>query len=120
MISKNLNGKPGKVRLTSRFRYADRRFFYGRARLYADRIRLTGLSWRGLHRRTILLRDLARVSWRADSEGQANVTFYLHHDVVALWIGGAGLWKYQIDEHLGKRLGVAEAIPGVAPVASAA
>ena len=106
--------------MTSRFRYADRRFFLGWARLYADRIQLTTLTWRGLNRRTILLRDMTSVSWRADSERAANVTFHLRHDVVQLWISGAGLWKYRIDEHLGKRLGVTEELPGITPAVSAA
>ena len=98
MISKSLNGTPGKVRLMSRFRYANRRFFFGWARLYADRIRFVEISWRGLHRRTILLRNVVRFSWRASSE-RANVTLYLHPDErVHLWISGAGLWKCKIDE----------------------
>ena len=121
MISKNLNGAPGKVRLTSRFRYANHPFFFGWARLYADRIRLTGVSWRGLHRRTIFLRDTVRVSWRTDSERTANVTLHLHHgERIRLWIKGAGLWKHQIDDQLGKRLGVTEALPGAPPAVSAA
>ena len=121
MIKKHLNDTPGKVLLTSRFRYADHRFFFGRARLYADRIGLMGFSWRGFHRRTILLRDVVRVSWRTDSERAANVTIYLHQDhPIRLFISGAGLWKHQIDERLGNRLGVTEDLPGVAPSLSAA
>ncbi len=80
-----------------------------------------GFSWRGFHRRTILLRDVVRVSWRTDSERAANVTIYLHQDhPIRLFISGAGLWKHQIDERLGNRLGVTEDLPGVAPSLSAA
>ena len=111
----------GSVLLSSSFRYADRRFLYARARLYADRIEFYGVHWTGVHRSTIALHDIARLSWRTDSQRSANMTIYLHNDeAVRLWIEGAGLWKYQIDARLGKRLNVADELPGSITPASAA
>lgn len=116
-----LNAIPGKALLSGRFRVAGRRLFFGWARLYADRLVLTGFSWRGLHRRTILLREVARVSWRTDSARAANVTLHLRHDEpVRLWISGAGLWKHRIDDRLGRRFGGADDLPGTPSSASAA
>ena len=107
--------------LSSSFRYADRRFLFGRARLYWDRIELYGLHWRGLHRRTIALRDVLRLSWRTDSLRSANMTLYLRdEEPVRLWVEGAGLWKYQIDACLGNQLNVADDLPGSMTSASAA
>lgn len=64
---------------------------------------------------------MVRVSWRTGSERTANVTLFLHHgEQVALRLSGAGLWKYRIDERLGKRLGVTEDLPGITLSASAA
>ncbi len=82
---------------------------YGRARLYEDRIKLFTLRWRG---RTVYLRDVARVVWRTDSEESVNFLLFLHDGgVVPLWMNGAGLWKYWIEERLGKPLSVVEELP---------
>ncbi len=121
MSQKNRNTNSEHPLLSSRFRYADRRFLFGRIRLYRDRIDLFGLHWRGLHRRTIALREVARLSWRTDTERSANMTIYLRDDeAVRLWVEGAGLWKYQIDARLGNQLNVADDLPGSMPSASAA
>ena len=120
-MSNNHNNESGQLLLTSSFRYADRRFLYGRAQLYPDRIDLFGLHWTGIHRRTIVLDEVARLSWRTDSQRAANMTLYLRDDdPVRLWIDGAGLWKYQIDARLGKRLNVTDDLPGSMTSASAA
>ena len=120
-MSREHNYQSEQCLLTSRFRYAHRRFLYGRAQLYPDRIELFGLHWTGVHRRTIVLGEVARLSWRTDSQRAANMTLYLHDDdPVRLWINGAGLWKYQIDARLGNRLNVTEDLPGSMTSASAA
>lgn len=107
--------------LSSSFRYAERRFLFGRVRLYGDRIELFGLHWRGIHRRTIALRDVLRLSWRTDSQRSANITLYLRDDEpVRLWVEAAGLWKYQIDARLGHHLNVTDDLPGSMTSASAA
>ena len=109
------------ILLMSRFRYAHRRFLYGRAQLYPDRIELFGLHWTGIHRRTIALREVVRLSWRTDTARSANMTLYLRdEEPVRLWITGAGLWKHQIDARLGKRLNVTDELPGSMTSASAA
>ena len=120
-MSKDYNTALEQPLLTSRFRYADRRFLFGRAHLYPDRIELFGLHWTGIHRHTIVLDEVARLSWRTDSQRAANMTLYLRDDdPVRLWINGAGLWKYQIDARLGKRLNVTDELPGSMASASAA
>lgn len=91
------------VLLSSRFRYPDRRFLYARARLFADRIELTGIHWSGITRHIIALSDIVRLSWRDNTEQTANLKIYLRGgDVVRLWVQGPGLWKYQVDACLGK------------------
>lgn len=120
-MSNNRSNNSEHLLLTSSFRYADRRFLFGRAQLYPDRIELFGLHWTGIHRRTIALGEVVRLSWRTDSQRLANMTLYLQDDdPVRLWINGAGLWKYQIDARLGKRLNVADDLPGSMTSASAA
>ena len=115
------NSLSEQILLTSSFRYAERRFLFARARLYWDRIELYGLHWRGVHRRTVALRDVARLSWRTDSLRSANMTLHLHNDEpVRLWVEGAGLWKYQIDARLGNQLNVADELPGTMTSVSAA
>lgn len=120
-MSKHSQKTSGKALLSSRFRYARRRLFFGRARLYPDHIALFEIGWRGFRRRKIFLRDVERISWRTDSERAANLTLHLHHgDPIRIWVEGAGLWKYRVDERLGKRLSVADDLPGSVPSASAA
>lgn len=116
------SGPPAdKALLTSGFRYAEYRLFLGRARLFADRIEFVGLHWRGVHRRTVTLHELAGLRWRTDSEGRANMTFILQHDEpIRLWLKGAGLWKYKLHACLGQQLNVVEDLPGVMTAASAA
>ena len=121
MASKTRQDQSGRVLLSSRFRYAHRRFLFSRARLYRDRITLWGLGWTGLHRRTISLRDVVRLNWRTDSHRAANMTIYLRDaEPVRLWVNGAGLWKYEVDALLGQRLSVANDLPGSVTSASAA
>lgn len=120
-MTSNPSNTSGNALLSSGFRYPRRRLFFGRARLYPDRIDLFEIGWTGFRRRTIWLRDVERISWRTDSERSANVTLYLHdHEPLRLWVKGAGLWKYQIDERLGHRLSVADDLPGSISDASAA
>ena len=110
-----------RVLLTSRFRCEHHRVLWGRARLYPDRIELIEIRWTGVRRRTILLRDVERISWRTDTQRTANISIYRHNDSPArFWIQGAGLWKYQIDACLGNRLSIADDLPGsISPAASA-
>ncbi len=112
MKSKPPKRKLGKALLSSRFRYAGLRFTYGHARLYEDRIKLFTLRWRGVHWRTVYLHDIARVVWRTDSEESVNLLLFLHDGgVIPLWMNGSGLWKYWIDERLGKPLSMVEELP---------
>ncbi|MFQ5568477.1 MAG: hypothetical protein ACE5G0_02310 [Rhodothermales bacterium] len=121
MKSKAHKNASGRVLLSGRFRYAYRFLLFGRARLYRDRIVFSGMTWTSIHRRTVLLSDVARVSWRTNSERSVNMTLYLQNgESLRIWLNGAGLWKYRIEERLGNRLGVYTDIPGEMTSASAA
>lgn len=85
---------------TSRFRYTNRRLWLARARLWEDRIELRGLSWTGLHHRTIPLEDLESVEWWSGDGPETNLALHLKNgDVVLLNVPGPGLWKFAIEEH---------------------
>lgn len=121
MASLSRKDKSDNVLLSSGFRYAHRRFYYARARLYTDRIELLGVGWTGVHRRTIALRDIARLSWRTDSHRSANMTIHMRDsEPIRLWMKAAGLWKHQVDACLNKRLNVVDELPGSPTSASAA
>ena len=65
---KNMSALPHEKRsthllLSSRFRYHDRRMFFGRMQLFQDRIEVFGLHWSGIHRRTIPLSEVEQVEW---------------------------------------------------------
>ena len=94
--------------LASRFRYADVPLFRGRARLYATHLDLTGWSWQGRHHRRLALDDLAAVAWWRSGHLSLRLTSGEH---VELLIEGSGLWKYALEDALGKRFLVCERLP---------
>ena len=86
--------------LSSRFRYPDRRMFFGRMQLFQDRIEVFGLHWRGMHRRTIPLSDVEQVEWWTGAPDRVNLEIRLHTgEALPVWVQGAGLWKFKIEEH---------------------
>ena len=85
--------------LHSRFQYADGRLFFARARLYADRLELGGWGWRGPHRRTVRLDEIARVDWIPQRSDGVNFALHLRSgETLRLRMAGAGLWKYEIKD----------------------
>lgn len=110
------------ILLAARFKYAGRRLFFARARLYRDHIALTG--WEGLerHRRVIALEDIKEVRWRPGDGSTYNVTLVLSDgERLPLWLDGAGLWKYAIAQARGQEAAVRNgALPGEMTPASAA
>ncbi|GIV57268.1 MAG: hypothetical protein KatS3mg042_0181 [Rhodothermaceae bacterium] len=87
--------------MTSPFRCDTLPLWWGRLRLLSGALSLSGLQWRGVYRRTIPLRAVARVVWHAGvPEGQgANLILTLHDgETLALWVKNAGLWKIALEE----------------------
>lgn len=110
-----------KPLLTSRFRFAHRFLLFPRARLYADRIVFSGIGWTGRYSHTVDLSEIDSVKWWAGDQHIVNFALYFHDDTsIKVWIKGVGLWKFKIEEFLGKQLKVQEALPGALSSASAA
>ncbi|MDX1547250.1 MAG: hypothetical protein R3247_09695 [Rhodothermales bacterium] len=108
---------PEQARITSWFRYPGRRWFIGRARLYADHLALAGWSWRGREAQRIPLRDVDEVKWYRT--GRLVLRLRDGH-AVSIEIDGSGLWKFALEEALGRRLTVCEQLPEHVSRASAA
>ena len=109
-----------KVLLTAPFRYPDQWMLFGRAKLFEDRISLFSIHLTGIRRRTLLLADLVGLEWWSGDQGGAN----LHLDLkdgssVLLWVKGAGLWKFNIQERAPnlKQTSPAQVTKPVAPAA---
>lgn len=115
------NNTSGKVLLQGRFRDPDRRLIYAKSRLYTHQLVLTRIGWTGFHRQTIPLHHIERVNWWTGDDCLINLALYLRDDsAVKIWIKGAGIWKYQIEAQLGKRLSVVDELPRSIKPASAA
>lgn len=79
--------------IASRFHFAHRRVFAGRARLFGDRIELTGWRLTGRYRRCIALQDIALLESYAH-EKKAHLTLFLESDeVLILYMKDAFLWR---------------------------
>ena len=88
--------------LSSSFRYDDAPLLFSKARLFEDRIVLTGWGFKGRHKRVIHLNEIKEVDWWF---GRAEVNFALNLNSgppVSMYLKGAGNWKYTIEELLGK------------------
>jgi len=89
--------------LESRFDLNERRVWFGKAKLLADRIVLKGL---GYHRR-IYLKDIVEVRWASDEL----VIVLEGGEEIDLAIRAAALWKYELQA----RCGLKDARSGGAP-----
>jgi len=76
--------------------------WFGRAELYADRVRLVGWTWNGRYHRSIALDRIDRVRWWAVRE---DVNFLIHlEDGAGLPLQlhqKAGLWNHELRDRLG-------------------
>ena len=87
--------------LSSRFRDPERRLFFARAILFANRIELRGFSLSGMYRKLLLLKNIERVEWKVGQSRNANITLWMKNgDKKHLWINAAGLWKHMIDANV--------------------
>ncbi len=86
-----------------RFRFPSRRVWFGRARLFEDRVQLTGWTLKGRYRRTIPLTRVGRAEWWSNAEG-TNFALHLNDgSTCALRLRrGAADWKFEIDALLGR------------------
>lgn len=110
-----------KPLLKSRFRFDHRFLLFPRARFYQDRIVFSGWGWTGRYNRTVLLGEIDHVKWWAGDQHIVNFALYLRDDTsLRMWIKAVGLWKFKIEEHLGQRIKIQEALPGALSSASAA
>ena len=84
--------------LSSRFQYLDRRLFFTRARLFFDRIELTGWVLGKKHVRAIPLDDVAQVEW--DPNTSAAVLHLSEGDPVRLRLSHLDSWKRSLEQRL--------------------
>lgn len=92
---------PHKVMLAaSSFRFPERHLLFSKARLFPDRIELSGWDSNGTHRQTIPLEQVREVKWGEDpSNGRAE--FHLHDGSrVALVLRDKDLWRQLLSERL--------------------
>ncbi|HMB93693.1 MAG TPA: hypothetical protein VKP65_22770 [Rhodothermales bacterium] len=79
--------------LSSHFRYAHKRLFFGRARLFADRIELAGWSASGYHFRCLPLARMVDVDYHPLKE-DSNLTFYLDDgEEISIRVQEAHRWR---------------------------
>ncbi len=76
--------------------------WFGRARLYPDRIELTGWNARGSYRQVIFLDRITDVRWeRMSAAGAADAVIRLHNGAdVALRLHQGGRWKTCLEERI--------------------
>lgn len=96
--------RPLEPLLSTRCRLPDRTLWFGRARLFEDRIELSGWTLRGRYGRTVALADVEEVEWWT---GEEKVNFALHlkegRSVPLHLRQAAGTWKFEVQERLDRR-----------------
>ena len=84
--------------LSSRFQYPGRRLFFTRARLFFDRIELTGWVLGKKHEREILLDEVASIEW--DTTTSAAVLHLHEGEPVRLQFAHLESWKRSLEQRL--------------------
>lgn len=86
--------------LASRFRYAHKRLFIGKARFFGDRIELVGWSASGHEFRCIPLARLVDMDYHP-LQDDANLTLHLDdEEVIAIRVQEAHLWREAYENWL--------------------
>lgn len=89
------------VLLTTSFQYPARRLLFARARLYLDRIELTGWHYGEKYRSQILFDELEQIDWNLEAASGANVTFHMSNGTTyALRLQQVQVWKTTLEERL--------------------
>ena len=86
------------VLLTSRFQYPGRRLFFTRARLFFDRIELSGWKYGKKHTRAIPLDTVDTIDWKSDTPDA--VVHLAEGEPVALRLSQVDRWKQSLDQRL--------------------
>jgi len=80
------------------FRLLGRQLFFTCARLYGDRLELTGWEWKGRYKRVLPLEAIEDVHWWTGLS-DCNLEIRLQDgESLGLWMRGAGQWKYALEE----------------------
>lgn len=93
------------VLLRSGFRYPERHLFFARARLFFDRLELTGWDLNERHEEVIALDSVRRVEWQDEGE-QADALLRLHLDdgrEVVLGLSDGASWRRALELRLSWR-----------------
>ena len=84
--------------LSSRFQYADRRLFFSRARLFPDRLELSGWHVGRRHEMHIALTELDHVEWDADASA---ATLHLREgETLRLHLPELVRWRQALEQRL--------------------
>jgi hypothetical protein len=105
------------VLLTTGFQEPARRLLFARARLYFDRIELTGWHLGERYLMVIALEDLTQIAWNLNAPtGKANVMFHqADGTTIALALREARLWQHTLEQM--RRWGAAPAtLPAARPL----
>ncbi len=86
------------VLLTSRFQYPGRRLFFTRARLFFDRIELSGWNLGKKHTHAIPLDAVDKIDWKSDTPDA--VVHLTEGEPVALRLSQVDRWKQSLDQRL--------------------
>ena len=86
------------VLLASRFQYPGRRLFFTRARLFFDRIELSGWDLGKRHTRAIPLDAVDTIDWKSESPDA--VLYLTEGEPVALRLSEVDRWKQSLDRRL--------------------
>ena len=92
-----INSAADRVLLSARAKHFTGGPFWGRVRLYYDRIEFSGLSRTGRIRQQVLLSDVMGVDWFADRTGEPNLVLLGRSDALGFWVKGAGNWRFRIQ-----------------------
>lgn len=98
-----INSAADRVLLSARVKHFTGRPFWGRARLYFDRIEFSGLTPTGRIRQQVLLSDVAAVDWFTGRTSEPNLVLLGKSDALGFWVKGAGLWCFRIEGLLSHR-----------------
>ncbi len=86
------------VLLTSRFQYPGRRLFFTRARLFFDRIELSGWNLGKKHTHAIPLDAVDKIDWKSGTPDA--VVHLTEGEPVALRLSQVDRWKQSLDQRL--------------------
>ncbi|NBC17233.1 MAG: hypothetical protein GVY18_07945 [Bacteroidetes bacterium] len=89
------------VLLSSGFQYTNRRLLFSKARLFPDRIELSGWDFVEKHRQEIPLDTLCRVEWHTDEADAPDLILHLKDgDSVSLSLHDADRWRESLQQRL--------------------